>query len=375
MSSFPSIDPIPLPAPVWFFKTLHLLILSFHFTTVHLLLGGLLIGAWWNLASRLRRDEAMGTASKEIAGYLPVVVTYLINFGVPPLLFTQILYGVTLYTSSVLIGAWWISVIFILMALYYLLYVSSGRASAGKPWWLMGFTALLFGMVIAKIYNMNMTLMLRPEIWLEMYRADPHGTHTARGDPTMLARWAFMMVESLTIAGVALAAAGQRKIHNEAVRHLMIRRGGLMAAIGAAVQMIAGYWVFRVQPDAVRARLAESAVYRPAGFAWFALALFVLILGVLAFRRGGKASRGLLVGLLHAGFLLVAGTVVVRDGIRDLTLAVKGYDVWSRHAVVNLPVMGLFLLIFVAGMVLIGWMISVVVRARPAVPGVADENA
>ena len=34
MSPFPALDPIPLPAPVWVFKTLHILFLGLHFTAV-----------------------------------------------------------------------------------------------------------------------------------------------------------------------------------------------------------------------------------------------------------------------------------------------------------------------------------------------------
>jgi hypothetical protein len=375
MSAFPIIDPIPLPAPVWFFKTLHLLVLSLHFVALHTLLGGLLIGAWWNLSGRWRRDEARLSASKEIAGYLPLIVTYVINFGVPPLLFTQILYGVALYTSSVLIGAWWISVIFLLMALYYLLYVSSKRASAGRAWWLFGFVALLFGMTIAKIYNMNMTLMLRPEAWLDLWRSDPHGLHVPRGDPTMLPRWVFMMMESLTIAGIGLVVAGRRKIHGDAVRRLMTKRGGLLAAVGATAQVLAGFWVFRVQPAAVHARLVESAVYKPVGFAWLALAVLVFVFGIRAARGAGDVSRGFVAALVHLGVLLVAGTVVYRDGIRDLTFAIKGYDVWARHVVANLQVIGIFLAVFVAGVALMAWMIWVVAKAKPADAGAIDAHA
>jgi hypothetical protein len=40
---FPELDPIPLPAPIWFFKTLHVATLSLHFAAVHLLIGGLIL--------------------------------------------------------------------------------------------------------------------------------------------------------------------------------------------------------------------------------------------------------------------------------------------------------------------------------------------
>jgi hypothetical protein len=367
MESFPAIDPIPLPAPVWFFKTLLLAFLSLHFVAVHLVLGGLLIGLLWNLAGRLRKDAVLVQASGEVVHVLPIVMTYLINLGVPPLLFTQVLYGVALYTSSVLIGAWWISVIFILMAMYYVLYVSSLRAAAGRAWWGFGIVALLLGAVVGKIYSSNMTLMLRPEVWLDMFRSNPHGTGLPHGDPTLFWRWAFMMTGSLTIAGLGLVVLGVWKNYESQMKEVFVRRGGLIVAVGVALQSSAAVQVFLKQPDAVRARLVESGVYHPLGYAWLALAAAVFVVGLLAASRGVRASGRMAFFSALAGILLCAATVVYRDGIRDATFLIKGYDVWNRHVVVNLQVIAIFLSVLVVGLVLLGWIVAVTMKARPAV--------
>jgi hypothetical protein len=63
--------------------------------------------------------------------------------------------------------------------------------------------------------------------------------------------------------------------------------------------------------------------------------------------------------------------VVYRDGVRDLTLLSKGYDVWDRVVVTNWSVVGLFLVLFVAGLGVIGWLVSVVARARKVMEGAA----
>jgi len=55
---------------------------------------------------------------------------------------------------------------------------------------------------------------------------------------------------------------------------------------------------------------------------------------------------------------------VYRDAVRDLTLLSKGYDVWDRAVATNWWVVGLFLVLFVAGLGVIGWLVSVVARAR-----------
>ncbi len=63
--------------------------------------------------------------------------------------------------------------------------------------------------------------------------------------------------------------------------------------------------------------------------------------------------------------LLVEITFTVyRDAIRDLTLLSKGFDVWDRVVVTNWSVVGLFLVLFVAGLGVIGWLVSVVARAQ-----------
>ena len=71
--------------------------------------------------------------------------------------------------------------------------------------------------------------------------------------------------------------------------------------------------------------------------------------------------------------LLVEITFTVyRDGVRDLTLLSKGFDVWDREIVTNWSVVGLFLALFVAGLGVIGWLISVVARAQKPMEGAAQ---
>ncbi len=113
MYPFPAVDPIPLPAPIWLFKLLHIVTLSLHFVAVEMLLGGLLLAVLLSLFS-----GSSHVVARALARRLTVVMTYVINLGVPPLLFAQVLYGRALYTSSVLIGLYWISIIVIITVTY-----------------------------------------------------------------------------------------------------------------------------------------------------------------------------------------------------------------------------------------------------------------
>jgi len=57
--------------------------------------------------------------------------------------------------------------------------------------------------------------------------------------------------------------------------------------------------------------------------------------------------------------------VTYRDGIRDITLLIKGFDVWERNIVTNWSVVAIFLVLFVIGLGVLGWLISVVMRSKP----------
>lgn len=363
--TFPASDPIPLPAPVLVFKLLHATVLTLHFITVQWVLGWLLIGLLWNFGGRLIGNSTMQESSVKIAKSLPTLMTYLINFGIPPLLFTQVLYGNFLYTSSVLIGAWWISVILLVIVTYSTLYVASERASKARSWWGYGLVALLIAAGIARIYSTNMTLMLRPDLWLDMYRSNPHGTTLPLSDPTLTPRWLCMLAGSLTTGGIALVVMGIWQRNSAAVKGFMVLNGGWIVGLGVVVQSLLALQVLKVQPAAVLTKLGENPLYAILPKVWVGLAALVLVIGLFAVLRREK-SGGLLATLAAlVGFLLTTTLVVYRDGIRDLTLLTAGFDVWSQKVVPNWPIVSLFLGVFVIGLLFLGWLVLIAVKAKP----------
>jgi len=60
MQSFPVVDPIPLPAPIWLLKLLHIVTLTLHFVIMEMLLGGLLLA---DLSSLFRGSPASFVAA------------------------------------------------------------------------------------------------------------------------------------------------------------------------------------------------------------------------------------------------------------------------------------------------------------------------
>ena len=371
MQPFPAVDPIPLPAPIWLLKLLHIVTLSLHFVAVEMLLGGLLIAV---LLSLFRNHAEAKIASRALARRLTTVMTYVINLGVPPLLFAQVLYGRAIYTSSVLIGLYWISIIVVLTATYWLLYRFTARLEAGKSAWWVGLSAWVLAGYIARMLSTNMTLMLRPEVWREMYSASGAGRYLPTGDPTLTPRWLLMMAGGIFIAGLWMVYLAGRKTFAESEQRFLAGLGGKLAALFGVIYLAAGVWGARVQPDAVKAGLTTHPLYHFAGFAGYGwLVLVVVSVLVAAFAGFGKVAANWLGWAGAALALLIEITLVVyRDGVRDLTLLSKGFDVWNRAVATNWWVVGLFLALFVAGLGVIGWLISVVARAQKPMEGAAQ---
>ena len=367
LTNFPPSDPIPLPAPVWLFKVLHATVLSLHFVVVQWVLGWLLIGLLWNYLGRARANAAMSAGSARIAGSLPILMTYLINLGIPPLLVTQVLYGNFLYTSSVLIGVWWLSVIGLVIFTYSALYAGSLRAEKARAWWGYGLLALVAAVAVSKIYSTNMTLMLHPGAWSEMFRGNPHGTLLPPHDSALLPRWLFMLSGALTLGGLALVMTGSSQKQAVAEKGFLVFHGGWIAAAGAVLQATAGFRVMQTQPPAVLSRLAENPFYHWLPALWLGLAAGAALVGLLATARRGQATGWLATGAALVAFLLTATMVVYRDGVRDATLLASGYDVWNLKVVANWPVVALFVGVFLFGLLVTGWMVAVALKSKPQV--------
>jgi hypothetical protein len=366
MQSFPAVDPIPLPAPIWLLKLLHVVTLALHFVAVEMLLGGLLIAA---LLSLFRNSPQSLVTARALARRLTVVMTFVINLGVPPLLFAQVLYGRALYTSSVLIGIYWISIIAILTLTYWLLYQFTARLEAGKSAWWVGLSAWILAGSVARLLSTDMTLMLRPEVWRSMYSASAMGAYLPTGDPTLTPRWLLMLAGGLFVGGLWMVYLAGRSTFTADEKKFVAGVGGKVAVLFGLVYLAAGLWAASVQPDAVKAGLAGGSpypLYKFAGLAghgWLALVVVAVLIGAVAgFARitaGWLAWSAVLVAVLTEIMF-----TVYRDGVRDMTLLSKGYDVWDRAVVTNWSVVGLFVVLFVAGLGVVGWLVSVVARLK-----------
>jgi hypothetical protein len=230
---------------------------------------------------------------------------------------------------------------------------------------------------VARLLSTNMTLMLRPEVWRDMYSASAAGRFLPPSDPTLEPRWLMMLAGGLFFAGLWLVYLAGRSTFVEAQKKYMSQQGGKLAGVFGVIYLLAGIWAAGMQPQAVKAGLATGfpghEIYRfagQAGYGWLLLVVVAILLGVVA--AFGKIASGWLgwAAVLVAVLIEIMFTVY-RDGVRDLTLLNKGYDVWDRVVVTNWSVVGLFLVLFVAGLGVVGWLVSVVARAQKQMEGAA----
>jgi hypothetical protein len=210
-----------------------------------------------------------------------------------------------------------------------------------------------------------------------MYSASAMGAYLPSGDPTLEPRWLLMMAGGLFVGGLWMVYLAGRSTFTAEEKRFMAGIGGKVAALFGIVYLAAGVWAASVQPEAVKAGFAGHSAYPLlykyfglAGYGWLALAAVAVL--VAAYAGFGKVAAN---WLGWVAVLLVVLTeimfTVYRDGVRDLTLLSKGYDVWDRAVVTNWSVVSLFLVLFVAGLGAIGWLVSVVARAKKAMEGAA----
>ena len=199
----PSADTIPV---AWgWFQFLLLLTFPLHLLAMNAMVGGLAIG----VVQHFRGGDSRRRLAHRIAIILPLVIAFTVNFGVAPLLFLQVLYGHFVYTSSILMGLFWIAVVPILIIAYYGAYLYDfkfkGLGAAGK-WLALAVLLLLF--CIGYFFSNNMLLMSLPERFSEYFQ-HRDGSLLVSGQSEFLPRYLHMMTGALAVGGLFVALLGR----------------------------------------------------------------------------------------------------------------------------------------------------------------------
>jgi len=254
------------------------------------------------------------TAVRVVSHSLPTLFALTVNFGVAPLLFAQMLYGQFFYTSSVLMGAYWLSVVLLVIIAYSGLYTFRYKYETWKS------SRMILAMVCAVllfvgfIFTNNMTMMLQPEAWLAYFGDGGAADHGMAGlllntaDPALVPRYLHFMLAAVAVGGLTLALLFEHRLakgtmdKKEAMPH--IRFGMMWFTICTAMQLLVGGAFLGSMPVRIRSLFLGSSDFHTGALA-VALVCVAIVLHY-AVRQRVKATAVALVATVLAMSLVRA---------------------------------------------------------------------
>jgi hypothetical protein len=359
----PDADPIALPAPVGLLTTLLVLTFTLHILAMNVTLGGTAIAAVSDLLGRRTGNGHYRQLARHLIALMPVTLAATITLGVAPLLFIQVLYGQLFYTSSILMAWPWLMVVPLVIGAYYgiYLYALEGKRLGEARIWVGAGSAFLL-LIVAFLYVNNLTLMLTPDRWSDIYADHSHGIFLNGAERTLVPRLFHFLLAAPAVAGAFLVAyaAFMRNKTEEAYWTWAARYGALWFIGPTLLQLAVGPIFLVVLPTDIRDQFIGDNVGRTyLLFAGVGISIVALAAMATALRLRNPLWPGL------AGALSVIATVslmsVVRHVVREEYLkpefTTSALEVDSQAVLIVL-----FFVLLVAGIGVIGYMLRALLQ-------------
>jgi len=344
---YSSIIPTPDTIPVGWIWFEILLIVTFviHLILMNFILGGSLLTAW---------DIFRGKYEKNASGSIPTLIALTINFGVPPLLFIQVLYGHLFYTSSVIMAVPWIVVIPVLIIAYYAAYFYAKRMDKFPQW--SKAAIVLSGLIllyVAFMFVNNSTLAIRPERW-NAYFENPGGLLLNTGEPTLWPRYLHFVLAALAIGALGRAVYYYFSKGEEEERKIQIKRNLKIFGWVTIIQFAIGTWFWLTMPQAVWKTFMGGSLFATIlmGLGW---------VGALLILHAAFTGRSLL------AMVLGVAQIIIMVIIRDITRGAYLDGIFRPDELMNVREISpfiVFLLVFVTGILLLYYMIRLMSKSK-----------
>lgn len=366
-------NPLGYPAPFWFLVLFKVLGFALHALPMNLWFAGIPVA----LLLRRRGNDPASLLGGRIMNAMPVIVACGVNLGIVPLLFTQVAYYKAFYPAGILMAWPWFSVIVLLTVAYYGVYIYALglRAGALPPWRrAAGWVASIFFVLIGWLFANNFSLMTRIDAWAGLWEATsvggaPLGTALNLGDPTLWPRWLLMFGLALTttsawIAFDTVVFAGSQGV---AYRRWAAAFAGRLGLVGVIWSAAAGSWyILGALDPALRSRLLEpplAVLTLATALAPLLSWLWILVVARRISRQAGGVPRSWGIAALLVQLFAVLGlNAVSRQILQNAELA-PYVDVTAEPVNLQWSPLILFLVLFVAGIVLVTWMLRQAIRA------------
>ncbi len=342
--------PDPLPIHWGWFQVFLFPTFFIHIVLMNVMFGTIFIALVHHVRHRSRPTPLTEAASRN----LPFTIAFAVNFGVAPLLFVQVLYGHFIYTSSILMATYWLSVVALVIAAYGLAYIYKDRFEPLGAFRLpvSGLITILL-LAVAFIFVNNISLMQDPPSW-DRFFDQPGGLLLNLKDPMLVPRYLHFMVGAVAIGGLAIASFFHRR-HRQGDPSAApwIDHGCRWFAYATMVNGVVGLWFLLALPAGL---LAITSPYGQ---------FLLLLVGGGAILGAVAVYYGLTCRVIPAIALTLA-TLFLMLSARSVLRAALLAPWFSLDQLVVQPAISPFLLfvaILIAGLVLIGWMIRFTLRS------------
>ncbi|SJZ96343.1 hypothetical protein SAMN02745119_02146 [Trichlorobacter thiogenes] len=334
-----------LTAPNGWFQFFLMLTFPLHLFAMNAMLGAGLVA----FISHLYPGRAYRELSHELAKALPFLVAFTVNLGVAPLLFVNVIYGHLLYSSTVLMGLYWLAVIPLLIIAYYLAYIYDfSFKQLGNLAMFVLLAVLVLLLTVGFIFSNNMSMMISPVSWSRWFTT-PGGTLLNLADPTLLPRYLHIITGSLAVGGLfsALYASTLLKSDPE-VSEAGKKLGMQLFSWLTLLQFGVGTWFLLTLPQKTMSRFMGGSP----------VATLLLVVGVLlAVATLITGFKRLVLPTVCLTLPLVYVMSFMRDVVRGNFLA-PYFNPSTVPVQVQWSPLIFFLVTLMLGLVLVVWMLS-----------------
>jgi hypothetical protein len=360
--------PAAVPAPYWFVEFFKWLGFSLHAVPMNLWYAGLLVALWLHLRGNPHARRFAGRLLQQ----MPIIVALGVNFGVVPLLFVQLAYYKVFYPATILMAWFWMAIIFLLITAYYGVYAYAWgvRNAGGVAGWRVaaGWIAAAFFLCIGFLFANGLSLMDHVERWPELWNRHSIagaalGTALNVGDPTLWPRWLLMFGLALgttavwTLVDVFFLTG---KNTDEAYRQWAVRFARKLYTVSMIWAALAGTWyVFGTWSTELRTTMFQWPLAILTVLTAIATGLpWALMMTVdwCSERRVTVAA----IALCQFGVLGI--NALSRQIVQNLNLKKSLLDVAAQPVDVQWGPLAMFLIVFVIGLAVVGWMIMQIAR-------------
>ncbi|MBN1968558.1 MAG: hypothetical protein JXR48_06015 [Candidatus Delongbacteria bacterium] len=338
--------PVPDTIPVhWlWFEVLLVVTFLLHLLLMNGLLGTSLISSFNFLRGKEFEKQSLS---------LPTLVALTVNFGIPPLLFIQVLYGNLFYSSTIIMALPWLLIIPLLIVAYYCTYIFVFKKEVSRNF--AGINIIIASIILLYIGFMmtnNYTLMLVPESW-KIYFENDSGKFLNLSEPTLIPRYLHFVVAAIAISGLWKSVVA--KFKNLGEKNISI--GLKIFAYTTIIQIVIGLWFLLTLPSEMIKNFMGNDVIATAVLI---LAIVSTLLSIFSALKG-KLNITIITAIITVFLMILQREFLMRYYLNDIF---KPEDMVVDSEYGSLI---MFLITFIIGLIVLYYMIRMIFKSKAEV--------